>query len=498
MANDFCYAGYPAAVIYNKPNGKAHYQLLWGRYIGLTGNKRGDWLELSRGRDKYWVQKSETQLEPILKIIFVDIGQGDGCLVTTPENEQIVIDAGQEDNMYRFLKDKFGRFKSSFDFQSFIITHPDQDHYLGFKPLFEEPNVNVGAVYHSGLVERVAAESSDSLGVRKKFGRRSYVTELIADKTRLDNLLTRKKIGRKKYPGMLRSALDSGRVGDFKMINAQTGFLPGYEKSDGKDLFIEVLGPVPEYPDPAKSDTPHLRWLSGLGKTKNGHSLILRLVYKKISVLLGGDLNIPAENYLLNHYAGERIPPRTEEAEKRMIDKARSVFQSDFAKACHHGSSDFTDLFLKAVNAKATVISSGDNEPHAHPRADTIGTLGKQGRGRRPLVFSTELARSAKEKIKNPSEFRQRIRDAVKQMAAARKNGDPARIKSAEKGYEKILGEIERSISTYGAVNLRTDGENVVMAYKIEAPRKKSQIWDIYKFERDEISGELVFLSKHH
>jgi hypothetical protein len=49
---------------------------------------------------------------------------------------------------------------------------------------------------------------------------------------------------------------------------------------------------------------------------------------------------------------------------------------------------------MQKVNPYATVISSGDNESFAHPRADAIGCAGKYSRGSRPLVYSTELARS--------------------------------------------------------------------------------------------------------
>jgi beta-lactamase superfamily II metal-dependent hydrolase len=67
------------------------------------------------------------------------------------------------------------------------------------------------------------------------------------------------------------------------------------------------------------------------------------------------------------------------------------------AKACHHGSADFTNAFLQSLNSAATIISSGDEEPHAHPRPDAVGALGKFGRGNRPLIFSTEIARSTRD-----------------------------------------------------------------------------------------------------
>ena len=67
------------------------------------------------------------------------------------------------------------------------------------------------------------------------------------------------------------------------------------------------------------------------------------------------------------------------------------------AKACHHGSADTLLPFMKSINPTATVVSSGDDEPHAHPRADALGAIAKCGRGNRPLILSTELARSSKD-----------------------------------------------------------------------------------------------------
>ena len=60
-----------------------------------------------------------------------------------------------------------------------------------------------------------------------------------------------------------------------------------------------MLGPVPE----DDVQPPRLRWYGDEGKTRNGNSIVLRLVYKQVSILLGGDLNVPAEEYLLAHYS---------------------------------------------------------------------------------------------------------------------------------------------------------------------------------------------------
>lgn len=61
-----------------------------------------------RGRNRNgWVLPHDIQPERILKVNFVDVGQGDGCHLVTPQDEHYLIDAGASDNMFRFLKWRF-------------------------------------------------------------------------------------------------------------------------------------------------------------------------------------------------------------------------------------------------------------------------------------------------------------------------------------------------------------------------------------------------------
>jgi hypothetical protein len=186
------------------------------------------------------------------------------------------------------------------------------------------------------------------------------------------------------------------------------------------------------------------------------------------------------------------IPPTNEEERRLVVEAARKVFQVDVAKSCHHGSADFSDLFLEAVNPIATVISSGDEEPHAHPRSDTLGTIGRFSRGARPLIFSTELSRSAAEAIKDPNIVQEQFRKAQRKIEEAK---TPEAKTKALDAFEKLVKTIQRTVGTYGAVNARTDGERVVLAYKIETINRPDKMWDIYLLEPD--GGVLRFVSKH-
>ncbi len=497
MANQtHAYAAYPSAVVFAQKEagarkGKKPVQhVIWGDWIKVL-KKEGDWREVvARGR-KGWMHKDDLQDDRLLEVNFVDVGQGDGCHVVTPQDKHLLIDAGESDNMYRYLNWRFRGFKNTFTFDAAVITHPDKDHYNGFRKLFKKEKVKVKVVYHNGIVERVAAKAADGLGPRKKVpalkGR--FLTDIKPDLASLQTLLSSKaKVGSRLYPKLLRLAANSGRVGDIRMLSARDGFAPGYEAA--KSVSLQVLGPVPEDLPGAGAG---LRWFSSLGKTKNGHSVVLRLTYGGISILLGGDLNIPAEDHLLGHYTGLPQPPRSGAKEEETVIAARTTFECDIAKACHHGSSDFTDVFLRAVNPIATVISSGDNESHSHPRPDALGAFGKFGRGARPLIFSTELARSAKETINYPSKFKAKLRRLYEDYMAAAAPADKKKIKKA---IDKQLAKIERSITVYGMINLRSDGAKVIIAQKLEKKRSNAQKWDIHRLEPGP-DGRLRYISKH-
>jgi beta-lactamase superfamily II metal-dependent hydrolase len=479
-------ATYPAAPLFASSTGKkAVGQLLWGDYVKITGAKRAGRYPV-RSRKDGWVDERSLQKERLLEIVFVDIGQGDGALLVTPDDHKMLIDAGAGDNMFRFLRWRFGKFQRSVKFSTVVISHGDQDHWGGFGQIFSEPNLSFGTVYHNGLVERAGAKSA-SLGPRRTSGGADFVTGIVADTDDLRRLVrSPAKVGKKKYAAMFKALLESGRVGSVRSLGRTADrprFLPGFGSNNA--LSIEVLGPIIE----PIGTTPALRWLGDVGKTKNGHSVVLKLRYRGVSILLGGDLNTPAEDVLLSTHTGLRSPAVGPQAELAMITAARRVFQSDFAKACHHGSADFSSVFLSSINPIATIVSSGDEESYAHPRPDALGAYGLAGRGERPLIFSTELFRSSAERIKYPNRFRKEILGIVDEMLRAQASGNRKSSATQRKRLEDHIGDLDRSVAVYGAINLRTDGRRVLMAYRIERPTRPDKKWDLYTFEPGPTGG---------
>ena len=162
------------------------------------------------------------------------------------------------------------------------------------------------------------------------------------------------------------------------------------------------------------------------------------------------------------------------------------------AKACHHGSADLSIDYLKAVDAVATIVSSGDDEPHCHPRPDALGAFGRHGRGERPLIFSTELARSAPEKIKDPKVIREKVAELVARLGTEE---DAEKKKEIVAKIDKAV-DLDRSVAVYGMINVRTDGEKVIIAQKLEQPRSLTgEKWDIHRLEKG--PAGLEYQSKH-
>ena len=431
---DEVFAGYPAPFIRDAPGGRKIQQLIWGDWVRRHDEEDGDWVKVSARRETGWMRTSEIQQEQLLEINFVDVGQGDGTFVVTPNDRFLLVDAGEADNMIRFLSWRFNLRQNPsrvITFPNAVITHPDQDHYRGFSGLFESVQFRFGTVYHNGIVER-AGELS--LGPQEQRDGRWYLTEILPDIDALRELLS--------DPAKLRRF--GGRTDD--------------------------------------------------GKTKNGHSVVLRFVYRNVRILLGADLNIPAQEYLLAHYTQRDPKTRDEQEQEILVAQARRFFEADVAKACHHGSSDFSSLFLRAVNPLATVISSGDDEPHAHPRPDALGTVGKHGRGPRPLIFSTELARSSKDDTKDPGKLRAEIERLIQERIDA---GTDVEREAAQRRLSEALARLERSVAVYGLINLRTDGTKVLLAQKLERPRPSTkEEWDVHLLEPGR-SGALEYVSKH-
>ncbi|MCK7555647.1 hypothetical protein MKQ70_11730 [Chitinophaga sedimenti] len=445
------FIAYPDATLRTTPGtGDITKKALWGDWCTVL-EEQGEYRKIRCRGAEGWVHEDKLQANQLLELNFVDVGQGDGCFIVTPQDKFILVDAGKGQNMFHFLNWRFNLRNNDavIPIEHLIISHSDTDHYQGFLPIVQSNRFIIRNIHHNGIVERTG---DDPIGPVVD----GYVTGLCETKEQVAGLLNNAaNRGRKIYPNLIFDALNKAGLQDINMLEAGAE-IPGYTEQD--EVFLQILGPVTE----ERNGEKVLKSLGSEGETKNGHSVIVKLRIGDVRILLGGDLNDASEEYLAQHYTGYD-PLHVSDADREdMIAKGREVFEVDILKSCHHGSHKFIDDFLSFFNPVATIISSGDNETYVHPRPDTLGAIGRHSRGARPLIFSTELARSAKEK--------RDITDAdlasLYLLTQELKTTAPADKPAIEAKISQLRYKIERVISVYGMITVRTDGEKVLIAQK--------------------------------
>jgi beta-lactamase superfamily II metal-dependent hydrolase len=357
--------------------------LLWGDRVVVTGNGRqaGEVLVDARGQTGY-VATSDLGGEPLLEVYFIDVGQGDGVLVCTPDRRHLLIDGGWPrrgqptgKNAADFVDWKFAQDyrMDHIALDAALCSHNDQDHYGGLWDLFNPAEswglaiptsrVFVERFFHAGL-SWWRRNGQRTLGRWTTTDHGPMFTELLGNRA---SVLAGLEAGaplplQGEWAAFLQTVVglktQGGAATPIARLSHLQEYLPGYER-ESSDVAVRVLAPVEFAVDGAPAIR---RYTGGDSKNTNGNSLLLRVDYGRARILLTGDLNARSQAALLADWAGER-----------------QELQCDVAKACHHGSDDVSYTFLRALEPAVTIISSGDNEGHDHPRPAVVAASATTG-----------------------------------------------------------------------------------------------------------------------
>lgn len=482
--------------------------LLWGDTVITVPSNKKDGKIKAEARGYYgYISPDDIGDESLLEIYVIDVGQGDGILIKCPEGNKetsgnhIMIDGGYmrekqptQKNAADFIDWKFKKeYKSdTITIDDMIVSHCDADHYGGLWDLINEDpsvrseidcnNVDVKRLYHAGVGWwRLKKGGSRTVGEQSG----GKIKRVLTNKTDVKRYL--KNARDEKYPQL------QGEYGDFfsdfvkyqknasiKFLGYEAGsnknaYLPKYEP-ENSDVTLKVLGPL-YYDDNGKLE---MNDLGNSSKNTNGNSIVLSMKYGCFKMLLTGDLNKKSQIKL-----SEEHPP--------------GEFASDVAKACHHGSHDISFSFLQKVHAAATVISSGDNEKHAHPKANLLSMSALSGyleNGndtiKSPLIFSTEIARSIRigipisGKANIPSDNNPANDISIpniNDLKLTYRRGDAGDLRKEEKTKKLNRLTLIDGI-VYGLVNIRTDGKKILFGIR----KEKGKGWEtdvLYsRFER--------------
>ena len=476
----FDFVSWDSATVYTSPTKEKRVRdLLWGDRVEVFGTV-GSMTEVrARSRNRRgFVETAALGGAALLEFYFIDVGQGDGILIVTPDRRHILIDGG-----YPRLKQNTGKSAADFvDWKFFedyavdtvaldaiICSHNDEDHYGGLTDLLDVATaaqaeldcsgITVERFYHAGLSWWRNTAGKRVLGETRQVGSNSYFVELLDDRASaqagLDGTSPKELQGawRKFIEAAFAATTAGGQPTPFMRLSQNTGMLPGF---DSGPVRIAVLGPL-ETQTPAG---PGLRKLaSTTSKNTNGHSVLLRVDYGSARVLLTGDLNKNSQRILLEAYSGHE-----------------TVFLSDVAKSCHHGSDDVSFEFLAAMKPAITVISSGDAEGHDHPRPAIVGASGvtgyltvKDDEILTPLIYSTELARSVS--LGDPFKLVSGPAGSPTTLSGAAFDSSTIHFKETKPGalnperkHRRLGHTYVVAGQIYGLVNIRTDGHRILSA----------------------------------
>jgi beta-lactamase superfamily II metal-dependent hydrolase len=403
--------------------------LAWGDEVELISERNPDYNEI-RGLFAYeklddesyekvevsgFINKDAELKEPgeikVLQTSFVDVQQGDGIVIETPEHRRILIDGGDNVMFARYLAQRYPRSSKNKpeEFDAIVVTHGDADHFAGLTKIWKseenpKPSKRIflrpKRIFHNGIVKGPSNKDGgqvpdeEILGKTEKCKNILYLTELFDDLLEVEPARLNQPF--RAWLEAIRAWEDNGQISDrIKIRRLQFGDDDQFCFLQDEKIKIKVLAPftdpiggkraLPMLNEPPKSielemaeEVEKVSYKNySSSHTRNGHSIVLQMIYGNVRFLFTGDLN--------------------QQSSLRLIDLAkrnRLHLQSEVFKVPHHGSGDFSHTFTREVKPIVSIISSGDEstkKEYIHPRANLVGSLGKYSRVSRPLIFVTEM-----------------------------------------------------------------------------------------------------------
>ncbi|HEA46955.1 MAG TPA: MBL fold metallo-hydrolase [bacterium] len=238
-----------------------------------------------------------------LTVTLLDVGQGLSFLIETPEGRVIMYDAGEGAN-------PDFKFKRYFDAGARVIL-----------PILEKKGIK--------RIDTIAVTGPDS----DHMG--GFITILNEDRLEIGEVWD---IAFPKPTPTYKAFLDPINRRGIKFRLARRGQVLDW----GEDVFAQILHP------------------DNLYSSSNNSSIVIKLVYGKVSFLFTGDIE--------------------KEAERELVETYGPGLESTFLQVGHHGSNtSSTPLFLDFVKPKVALIGVGRYNTYGHPTPKTLKKLRERG-----------------------------------------------------------------------------------------------------------------------
>lgn len=115
----------------------------------------------------------------ILKVAFLDVGQGDSILIESPAGNQILIDGGPNGKVLESIGREIPFYDRTIDVV--ITTHPDKDHIGGIPGILR--NYKVGEYFDNGAIVETATDKElknevEKLGIKYELARSGEILDI--------------------------------------------------------------------------------------------------------------------------------------------------------------------------------------------------------------------------------------------------------------------------------------------------------------------------------
>lgn len=262
-----------------------------------------------------------------LKIVYMDVGQGDGVLLRTSGHGGILIDGGSSSNkrVGEYVMVPVLKYYGVSEVEYAFVSHGDVDHVSGLEYLLNEEQSGVHVVNL----------------VLPEYGEQDALQELKSEAT----------------------------ANNVNIIYMKPGDNITYNHQHAETINIECL-----YPDEEAGqgvlDTNNLSMILKTTITWDVREADIENLNKSsdsdasLSLLFVGDAGIAAEQRLIELY------------EKNSLGEISDSIACDILKVGHHGSRNSSGSdFLKRVSAMYGIISCGNDNRYGHPHAETLERL---------------------------------------------------------------------------------------------------------------------------
>lgn len=279
---------------------------------------------------------------PSLKIIMLDVGQGECIFVKMPSGESVLIDGGStsKKNVADSIIVPALKYYGTDHLDYAIITHTDADHISGIRELLEQkyPIRNI-------VLPDTETIRREELSVKKK--------EAALLRKQSENLPNKQDLQNQQIENSYNIVSDARKKGYF-ILKVSKG-----------DQF--KFGRIHMY-----CLHPEKGWT---GEDVNSGSLVLYLMYRNFTMLFTGDLNGEQEPLLNIADQSRKISPESGRTSFTSIRIPLTVL-----KTAHHGSKNSTTApFLQTFQPRKAILSAGKNNLYGHPHKETLRRLQKSG-----------------------------------------------------------------------------------------------------------------------